>query len=342
MSGDDNDDSGVSVGLAKQYVAVHSSFAIAATFVYATTAALVVIAKAHRMYIHRLSLYLALAGTLHALSMGLEGVPTDLSQPDNSTTVVRSGWYGACVLFGIVAQYFSFAKALVMVWICLYAFALVVLGKQLKQRKHEVGGALVVLLVPALLTWEPLLHHSYGLAGAVCWISGDYERGNSSFGYVIKMAFSIVPHCLMSFTGMVLIVAATLSLFRGAVRRNSRTQMHHWKALKEVLPLVAYPCVYYLIFVGRVVISFCNESIDSGVNNLVAVCLLQSSSVVLLLSLFMHPSYRSLLCDTLRPLCSKQGGPKFIVITTTSKAEAESKIKCIDQCFPTESDPLCA
>lgn len=336
-----NESSGISVALAKQYVAVHSFFAIAATLVYGSTALMVLAAKAHRMYIHRLTLYLAIAGSLHAFWMGLEVLPTDLSLPDNSTVAVRPGWYGACVFFAFTAQYLSFSKALVMVWICLYVFWLVVFGQQKKQRRHEVTGALVVLLVPALFTWEPFLRHSYGLEGAVCWITGDYDQGNSSFGYIVKMAFSIVPHCLLSFAGMVLIVAAILSLSKEVLcKKNSYTARHHCKALSEVLPLVAYPCVYYLIFVSRVVISFSDESVDAGVNNAVATCLVQSSSVVLLVSLFMHASYRSLLYEN---LVYKGRVPKFTTITPASTTSKESKMKSVDRCRrPTESEPLCA
>lgn len=334
------EDGGISVALATKYIAVHSSFAIAAVLVYATTAVLVLAAKAYRMYIHRLSLYLALVGSLHAFCMGLEVLPTDLSQADNSTAVVRPGWYGACVFFAFAAQYLSFSKAFVMVWICVYVFWLVLFNKQLKQRKHEVAGALVVVLAPALLTWEPFLHHSYGLDGAVCWITGDYQRGNSSFGYVVKMAFSIVPHCLISFVGMMLIVTATFSLSKGALWGNSHAQKHHVKALKEVAPLVAYPCVYYLIFLTRVIISFSRESIDAGVNNAVATSLVQASSVVLLVSLFMHSSYRSLMRENMGHLCNRRS-PKFLV-RTSSKAEIESKLKPVDHSLPSESDPLCA
>ena len=339
MTGDgSNDSDGVSVALAKQYVAIRSPFAVAATLVYASTAALVLAARAHRMQIHRLALYLAVAGSLHAFWMCLEVIPIDLSRPDNSTVAVRPGWYGACVFIAFAAQYMSFVKALIMVWICIYVFWLVVFGQQKKQRKHEVAGALVVLLVPALFTWEPFLHHSYGLDGAVCWITGDYDPGNSSFGYIVKMAFFIAPHCLLAFVGTVLILAAIISLTKEVLcKGNSYTQRnHHWKALKEVLPLVAYPCVYYLIFFCWLIIHFCFTSISPDMNNTVAMCLIQGSSVVLLVSLFLHSSYRSLLHDNL--LC-KGRGPKFVATTSPSNVEIESKI--MSECCSTESDPLC-
>ena len=308
-------------------MAVHSSFAIVATLVYAATAVLVVVAKAHHMYIHRLTLYLAIAGTLHALAMGLEALPTDLSLPDNSTVAVRSGWYGACVLFGVLSQYFSFVKALAMLWICLYVFSLVVFQAQVKKRRHEACGGLVVILVPSLLTWEPLLHHSYGLAGAVCWITGDYERGNSSFGYVVKMAFFIVPHCLLSLAGMVLILAAILLLLKEAFKRERHLQKNHWVAMRQVLPLVIYPCVNYVVFLCQLAVGF--STLDSGsggagINNVVAACFIQSSSVVLLLSLFTHSSYRLLL----RKRISYFGeGDEIVPIVEAMSAEST---KCID------------
>lgn len=80
------------LGDVRSYIIVFLAFAVAATLVYTATVALIVVTKIYRHYVHRLTMYLAAAGLLHAVAIGLEVIPIDLSRPDNSTVSLRDNW----------------------------------------------------------------------------------------------------------------------------------------------------------------------------------------------------------------------------------------------------------
>ena len=279
------------LGDVRSYIIVFLAFAVAATLVYTATVALIVVTKIYRHYVHRLTLYLAAAGLLHAVAIGLEVIPIDLSRPDNSTVSLRDNWGEACIAIGFVAQYLTILQALVIVWISFYMFVLVAFQKQLNRPQHEIGCLAVTISAPFLLTWEPFLHESYGQSGASCWIADGVGR-NTSLGPIFKLTVNIVPIFIMSFGGLVMLLVASVILMRRGLRKDNFLVTQYRKALKEIVPLLVYPTIYFLIIFVRIIIVLASELNDPALNDVIFVSVLQSCSIALLLSLFMHGSVR--------------------------------------------------
>lgn len=289
------------LGEVRSYIIVFLAFATFATLLYAATIALIAVTKAYRHYSQRLRLYLAGAGLLHAIAIGLEVIPIDLDNPNNSTVTLRDNWYGVCVAIGFAAQYLTIYQTLVIVWISAYTFALVVFHRQLNKRKHEATFLLLCIFGSFLLSWEPFLFNSYGQSGGSCWIS-DGVASNSSLGSVFKITINIVPILIMSFGGLLmLLIAASILLRRGAISSDFLGEQYR-KALKEVLPLMVYPTVYFVIIFVRIIVVFAYKFNDPLVNDVVFVSLLQMCSVALLVSIFLHGGFRRGVCTSLTEL----------------------------------------
>ena len=283
------------LGEVRSYIAVFLAFATAATLVYAATIALIILTKIKRHYTHRLQLYLAAAGLLHAIAIGLEVIPIDSDRPDNTTVSLRDNWGGVCVAIGFFAQYLTIFQTQVIVWISFYAFVLVALQRKLSQPKHEATFLLIVLLGSFLFAWEPFISHSYGQSGPSCWISDGVGR-NSSLGPIFKLTVNVVPIFVMTFGGLVMLLVSSAILLRGSMKRDSPLRSKYRMALKELLPLLVYPTVYFVIIFVRIVVDFAYNFNDPTLNDVIFVSLLQTTSVALLLSVFMHGSVCRVIC----------------------------------------------
>ena len=281
----------ITIGDVRVYIIVYLAFATAAALVYAVTMALIALTKIYRHYTHRLRLYLAAAGLLHAVAIGLEVIPIDIDAPDNTTVSLRDNWGGACVAIGFFAQCLAIFQTLVIVWISLYTLVLVARQRQLNQPKHEAGFLIVAGLVSFLLSWEPFIGDSYGQSSAVCWISDGVGR-NASLGSIFRITVNFVPTFVMAFGGLVMLLFSSAILFRGSTKRDSPLRPRYRTALKGLLPLMVYPAVYFGIIFVRVIVVFANNFNDSLLSDVIFVSLLQTSSLALLLSLFMHGSVR--------------------------------------------------
>ncbi|KAL5489505.1 hypothetical protein EMCRGX_G018602 [Ephydatia muelleri] len=141
------------VGDAKNTLIIYSTFATAASIFYATAVILILKTRAHRRFVHRLTLYLAISGIFSASSFLLQVIPLDVAQPDDSPASVRPGWAGMCAFGGFIVQYAGFVKTLMMLWISVYIFIVVMFQRQLSgQLKYEVSGVLVVVVTPFVLS----------------------------------------------------------------------------------------------------------------------------------------------------------------------------------------------
>ncbi|KAL5489320.1 hypothetical protein EMCRGX_G018400 [Ephydatia muelleri] len=308
----------VNVGEARKFFVVYLAFALPAASVYAATIALIVATKTYHQFIHRLRLYLAIAGLAHAVAIALEVSPADISRNDNSTVVVKSGWDWACTLFGAFGQYCSIFQTLVTAWISVYVFTLVAFYEQLKRRRHEVVGLVVVIFAPLLLTWEPLIGASYGLTGTACWISDDYGR-NSSLGFTLSIALSLVPNTILTLASILLLVLASVLLAWAASKRNGYLRKQNRKALKQVLPLMLYPAAYFITYLVFLVLIVSGASDDA--TDVIVVSLLQTCSLVLMTSLLLHEKFRVNCKGMFSSLCRRAGSQHVILVSKASVSE---------------------
>ena len=266
-----------------------STFAGIAIFFYVTSILVIVKTRTYRLFLHRLTLYLAFSGILLSLTLVLQILPVDLNQ---NTIKVRVGLENLCVFAGFLRQYMVFLQALTVVWICFYIFQLVVRERQLKKLKYELIGVVTVVLVPFLFTWEPFITNSYGLRETRCWIIDDDCFDPYDIAFVYQMAINLIPSFSLTILSLILICFALVSVTKKTIGRN--LQRHHWLAIKEILPLTMFPSVYLAIGLGRIVAMVSGKfSYDVADAFLV---LEQANSFAVPLSLLVRLSIRERLC----------------------------------------------
>lgn len=308
--------------MAKDTVAVFVSFSIVATFCYITAVILIVQTQAYRQFVHRLTLYLCLSGLFRAVAFLLQVIPIDIEQPDSDPVSVRRGWEGTCTFGGMIVQYAGLVQTVAAFWICLYLFVVVVLrSTRFRQRGFEAAGVVSTLLVPVMFTWEPFLtpSESYGISGTRCWIKDITCRENSTTAYIYTLTIVIVPHILLTLSGFLLMAMALLTLVK---RMHQKVlQRQQWLAIKDILPLAPYPLLYSLIWFVRTIGLAANN--NSSVLGEATVALIQTSSMLLPLSLIVRSSVRDKLCRCCRGP-NQRGNEEKLQITASDFSSHET------------------
>ena len=163
--------------------------------------------------------------------------------------------YGrVCEALGCMLEYSLWLKMLAMLWLTLHLFSYVVCYKSL--HRAEIICALIVIMFPLLFIWVPFLNGAYGVAGAWCWIenwNGDCMFNRSLVGEIEQYGLMYIP-AFISLVGAVLLLGIMLTVM--LCRLNNSPSLEELQplvsdtrrkqALKELLPLVAYPVLFCL------------------------------------------------------------------------------------------------
>jgi len=160
-----------------------------------------------------------------------------------------------CKVIGIVSEYAIWTKLLLTFWINFHLFLLTVLLR--KYWWLEFVYVLSSLAFPATFIWVPLLHDIYGLAGGWCWIrTMDNHCNELKAGIVEQFALWYGPVVLFTVVDIsMMIIMASVLCKRACCEGNSEDQdpllprPRHLIALKETLPLIAYPVTFHILCV---------------------------------------------------------------------------------------------
>ena len=158
----------------------------------------------------------------------------------------------------------QWTKLLLVVCVTIHLFCFAVFHRNLK--RFELLYLLSSLLLPFIIAAIPLTTKTYGLAGSWCWIqnwNNDCPAADGRTGLIQQFVLWTVPSSLILLmmsvvmVVMVFIVAKRSCPHRGGSESNSITGRHqNRKALKQLLPLAAYPilfCVFNVLpFANRV------------------------------------------------------------------------------------------
>eukprot|EP00731_Ephydatia_muelleri_P015782 Em0009g206a len=266
------------------YVAIEAVFAVISSLACLVTIVLFVVVQAYRSYVHRLTLYLAITNLFFSVSLGLSVAPIDTERYPISP---RPGWNGACIAFGFLTQYFGYSSTLATLWICANIFALSVFNVKIGKRGCEVGGYLVMFLLPFLVFWIPIVSNSFGQTSVWCWIRCS-SRGGDSLG--ASLGPILVLYLISVVMIFVVVVRFLIELKRGHVRDA------HKAALKEVLPLLIYPGMYSVVFgvaaFTPLYVSYAQRNMSTSIFRAV----IQAIRILLPISFLLHPSIRHRLC----------------------------------------------
>ena len=194
--------------------------------------------KLYKKLVYRLALYQVLSALVLASVGAMQVVFINY---DELPTIYRR----LCTAIGFLVVYTEWTKLLFTMWVTFHLFCFAVLHKNLK--KLEVLYVVTSLLVPALIAIVPLVTHAYGLNsdGNICYI-----YANTSVAFIERLALWDGPAMLMliaASTAMVVMVTKLTSQVRRRSKYKPITDGDQFtKALKQVLPLVAFPVLFFI------------------------------------------------------------------------------------------------
>ena len=205
--------------------------------------------RLYKHFIYRLAVYQVLGSFLQAFSMGL--VLTTLDYDDKLLY-----YRVACNLTAFFQQYAGCVKLLFTSWLTFHLFSYVVFFKNLKNLEWLYISSSV--LGPLLFAWIPFIHHSYGLAGAWCYIRSwkdDCATEKYTEGIIEQFALYYGPAALflliniiaISFMVAVMLWRAHKSYYNGDLRPLVSARDQHIEVLKQTLPLLTYPVIYFTL-----------------------------------------------------------------------------------------------
>ena len=226
----------------------------------------------YKRVVYRLALYQVLAACAIAL--------VELSQlfmvnyKDDPLVYER-----VCVAIGFLGLYTLWVKLFFTTWVSFHLFCLAVLGKNMK--KLELLYVVTSLLVPSTIAVVPLITHSYGFSKIDgCSIPAYKHSANSTLWLRIAVIerFSLLEGpalCILlaSSSAMIVMVIKLCHNFSRGRKYDNFHEMSdrshiRWTALKQLLPLAAFPLLFFIFIIPfsifDVYYSFITPTPDNG------------------------------------------------------------------------------
>ena len=166
--------------------------------------------------------------------------------------------YYACKTIAFLMECFQWIKLLFTICLIFHLFCLAVCLKNF--RRLEKGYVLFSTLFPLLYSWIPFTHNnSFDVAPACCWIK-DWKEDCATQKYfegVIEQFVLWYGPLFISLTITVVAVFIILIVLaqRAYAHKNQESEClienhernQNKKAIKELLPLLAYPVIFYVL-----------------------------------------------------------------------------------------------
>ena len=246
------------VSNAKALIIANSVLSTAACASSLFAIAVVVLLKAYRRFLYRLTLYLAITSFFYVLVLGISVLPVSVN---GSTISTKSGWTVTCALIGGLHQYFYLSNTLAIFWICLYTTKVGLTRKQTEtyhpiEGEHKLGlcavlssckcelfGCIVLALLPATVFWYPYIDGAYGMAGVWCWM--DTKNDKATLGRLLAYRIvSRLPSVMATLVCLSLLLCVQFRLcYMG-------TQWAYWRPVKTVALILAYTILFALPSIG--------------------------------------------------------------------------------------------
>ena len=225
---------------------------------------LVLCIKLYKLLVYRLALY----QTLAALTLTADAL--------FNAAISRNFPAGPlCVAVAWFSLYSQWMKLLFTIWLTFHLFCFAVLHKNLK--KLEMLYVATSLLIPAAVAVVPLTTHTYGHSPLGCYIHGE-NNGTIRVALIQRYALWEVP-------AIAILVAASLVMVVMVIKLVSRVCWRfkyepiidgdtYWKALKQLLPLAAFPILFLIFLVPVSVYSFSAEgpTVNAALRLTAAIC----------------------------------------------------------------------
>ena len=177
------------------YLAISVTRASLALFSFVccgTVVFLILFYKQYGGFVQRLILYTCVASALNSLSIVTQKV--DYFGANSATEVY-------CVIAGFISQYTSLVELLAVLGLVLGLYVNIFHRKL--RRRVEVLCVLLVLMIPALVSWVPFINLSYGSSGPWCWIR---EKEQNCERYVMGLVLQYLLWYLPLFTVVITVL----------------------------------------------------------------------------------------------------------------------------------------
>ena len=162
--------------------------------------------------------------------------------------------YYACKTIAFLMEYFQWIKLLFTICLVFHLFCLAVCLTNF--RRLEIGYVLFSILFPILFSWIPFIHNNpFDVAPACCWIK-DWKDDCATEGIIEQFVLWYGPLFISLTLTVVAVFIILIVLARRAYAHNNPENEYliekhecnqNKKAMKELLPLLAYPVIFYVL-----------------------------------------------------------------------------------------------
>ena len=164
----------------------------------------------------------------------------------------------SCKAIAVMAQFMIIMNVLFISWLTFHLFAFVVFFKDLKRLEWLYISSSV--LIPLLAACVPFITDSYGVVGALCYITSLKHVDNCTtrpdvVGITEQFTLFYGPAAFLFTIDVIAIVVMTLTMacrtwtLKNNIMDRAQSSLYV-KALKQILPLVAYPIIHFLLFLA--------------------------------------------------------------------------------------------
>ena len=244
----------------------------------AFTVVLVAALRLHKYFTYRLASYQVVSGIFLSLSLVLQ--------------LMQDKYQASCKVFGFFVEYFMWVKLLFTILLVFHFLALFVYNER-KLDKLEPLYVFVSFFLPMLFVWIPFIEGKYGKAGAWCWIQ-DWKNNcpnkKDLVGIVEQFVLWYAPLFISLTISIIVAVVIVITVAKRAYFKTTgqsektslmtlqaETHKHNQGALKQLLPLLAYPIIFYLLALVPL-INRMYDAVSSDVNYPLALCHILSLS----------------------------------------------------------------
>ena len=209
--------------------------------------------KVYNIFTYRLALYQVLSSFSLTLALVLSLMLIDYDEESLYYKV-------ACKTDAFLLQYTATVKLLFTICLNFHIFSLAVCLKNF--RKLELCYIFFSCFTPLMTSWIPFIGDFYGLAGAWCWIktwkhncaSHHYTQGilEQFLLWYGPLFLSLTASVISVFVVILVLLHQSYGYCRKSVpereqllEKEERKKMRN--ALRDLLPLLAYPLLFYVL-----------------------------------------------------------------------------------------------
>ena len=232
---------------------VYNALNIVAVLMCLLGAILVFILKMRKKIVYRLALY-QVVGALFLAVMDIFETTIFIKYDEDPKL-----YDGLCKAIGLLGMYAQWMNLLFTMWVTFHLFCFAVLHKNPK--KLEAFYVVTSLLVPAVIACVPLITNTYRYSAQVdtCYIFTPNDTDHIAFiENTVLWNGPAMIFLLVSSAAMVVIV---IKLANRVCWRLKYTEGDQFlKALKQLLPLAAFPFLFFIFYVPVFAFNVYSES----------------------------------------------------------------------------------